>query len=287
MHLLTNSVYDLYDLWRHRDKLGSHLLFKTIEYRRLKKFKNLHQGVKRCFVIGNGPSIKQQNLTLLRNEYTFATNFFVLHEDFEEINLKYLCLSNPKFWRKGTLPSSVLQVLHEHPELITFFEHTFLAVNQRQRLLDRKRCYYVYLDYKHPVFEGHVSLDPARRTHHGHTVIIDLCLPLAYYMGFEEVYLLGCDCDYGLDEAPDYSKAYFYPIQEQEAAPDSASYLTDRWVRNVFNSYSTIKKTFETHDRKIYNATHGGKLEVFPRVNFEDVLGLNRGSNDEGTEWKK
>lgn len=250
------------------------LVFK-IEGRRLKKFKNLHQGVKRCFVIGNGPSIKQQDLTLLKEEYTFATNWFILHDDFKEINLNYLCISNPKFWKKGgTLPSGMLKVLQQYPELVIFFEHSFWIVNRRQRLIDQKRCYCVYLDYNQPVFDGYVSLDPSNQTHHGHTVIIDLCLPLAYYMGFEEVYLVGCDCDYSLDKAADYSKAYFYNIEQQELPPDSVDYMTELWVRNVFASYAIMKNAFEANGRKIYNATRGGRLEVFERVDLEEVLSI-------------
>ncbi len=38
-----------------------------------KKFKNIHKG-NRCFILGNGLSLKQQDLTLLKNEYVFTVN---------------------------------------------------------------------------------------------------------------------------------------------------------------------------------------------------------------------
>ena len=37
-----------------------------------KKFKNIHEG-KRCFIIANGPSIKTQDLRLLKNEICFSS----------------------------------------------------------------------------------------------------------------------------------------------------------------------------------------------------------------------
>ena len=40
---------------------------------------------KRCFIIGNGPSIKDQDLTLFKNEITFVANNFYLHKDFDKI----------------------------------------------------------------------------------------------------------------------------------------------------------------------------------------------------------
>ena len=41
--------------------------------RKLGEFKDVHAG-QRCFIIGNGPSLKQTNLSHLRNEYSFGMN---------------------------------------------------------------------------------------------------------------------------------------------------------------------------------------------------------------------
>ncbi len=41
--------------------------------KRLKKYQNLYNG-KRCFVIGNGPSLKNTDLSLLKDEYAFGMN---------------------------------------------------------------------------------------------------------------------------------------------------------------------------------------------------------------------
>src|SRR5688572_2335525 len=41
--------------------------------KRLKQFKDIHKG-KRAFIIGNGPSLKQTDLTKLKNEITFGMN---------------------------------------------------------------------------------------------------------------------------------------------------------------------------------------------------------------------
>ena len=34
----------------------------------------------------------------------------------------------------------------------------------------------------------------------------------------------------------------------------------------------SAKKFYEGNGRKIYNATRGGKLEVFERVDFDDII---------------
>ena len=51
----------------------------------LEAFHNIHQG-KRCFILGNGPSLKQTDLSKLRNEYTFGMNRIYLA--FEELGFQ-------------------------------------------------------------------------------------------------------------------------------------------------------------------------------------------------------
>jgi hypothetical protein len=123
-----------------------------------------------------------------------------------------------------------------------------------------------------------MSLDITKAVYTGHNVIIDYCLHLAFYMGFSEVYLLGCDCDFKLDEAPDFSKAHFYPQELAGELPPQTGDL-EKQQNDVFNtvntfrkSYSVAKETFEKQGRKIYNAGIGGKLEVLERVNYDELF---------------
>ena len=61
---------------------------------RLRKYKDIHRG-ERCFIIGNGPSLKQLDLTLLKNEYTFGMNR--IYMAFEEMGFStsyYVCMND-------------------------------------------------------------------------------------------------------------------------------------------------------------------------------------------------
>ena len=40
---------------------------------------------RRCFLLGSGPSIKDENLKPLKNEIVFALNNFYVHDDLSEI----------------------------------------------------------------------------------------------------------------------------------------------------------------------------------------------------------
>jgi hypothetical protein len=82
-------------------------------------------------------------------------------------------------------------------------------------------------------------------------------------MGLKEVYLLGCDCTYA-----DGIHAY------EEPAPDLVDRFKDEasFMPELFQAYEVCKRVFESSGRHIYNATQGGKLEVFKRVNLEDSV---------------
>ncbi|MFA5336877.1 MAG: hypothetical protein WC330_00925 [Candidatus Omnitrophota bacterium] len=126
---------------------------------------------------------------------------------------------------------------------------------------------------------GNFSSNIPFETYFGWTVIIDICLPVAFYLGFDTVYLLGCDCDYRLDKAKDFSQSFFYDVSNlPKLAWEELYKSSDRQGSEfghqgkVLAGYQTVKRYFESHGRKIYNAGHGGKLDVFERVNYEDVI---------------
>src|SRR4051812_27753792 len=60
--------------WEHQDPRY------RASMRRLPKFQNSHLG-QRCFIIGNGPSLKNTDLSLLKNEVTFGLNRIYMNFD--------------------------------------------------------------------------------------------------------------------------------------------------------------------------------------------------------------
>ena len=271
-------LYDAIRLWKYRLSQDS---------RNWKTLKNRYQG-KRCFVLGNGPSLKQQDLTLLKDEITFVTNWFVLHPEFEKINPKYYCICAHEVF--GTKSDEYVQWNKE----VNFEQKLYDLLQEKAKKSIKVFPFYfkegikskelfvddilMYLFFEHPAKaihkEGYMNLDIANeRLTSGETVILNFCLPIAYYLGFEEIYLLGCDCDYGIQKPSD-NRSYFYPSQEQSGMAPSFEWLHKSWSSDgpMIQSYAVARQEFETRNRKIYNATPGGKLEVFPRVKYENLF---------------
>ena len=118
------------------------------------------------------------------------------------------------------------------------------------------------------LFDGWPSQDLSKGICSSVTVT-QLCLQIAYYMGFKEVYLVGCDCDYsGVHHFNDEA----YSFQFKGTKDEKFKRWTNWYLTNVFDMYSLCKKVFEADGRKIYNSTVGGKLEVFERISLGEVI---------------
>ena len=122
----------------------------------------------------------------------------------------------------------------------------------------------------------HFSPNAARRVWTGGTVSY-LCMQLAYYMGFKDVYLIGFDHSYRI---PDDAVVEGNDILSQSGDPNhfSRDYFGrgKRWhdpmVDRMAEAYEKAKQCYEASGRRILNATAGGRLEVFDRVSYDRLF---------------
>jgi hypothetical protein len=245
--------------------------------RQLSKLHNKYKG-QRCFVLGNGPSLKRQNIGLLKDEFVFVTNSFFLHEEFASLNHCFYCVSDPIFWGcRDSFDPKFLESISQKKDIVYFININIQPIYQEQQINFKTPVFFVRVNTSKKVWKGIFSTNVLFETYWGCTVIIDICLPMAFYLGFDRIYLLGCDCDYRLNEAKDFSKSYFYDVSELpksmlEAMCKSRDRGGFEYSKEIPDSYQIVKKYFEDHGRKIYNAGYGGKLDIFERVNYEDII---------------
>ena len=93
----------------------------------VKKFKNKHLG-ERCFIVGNGPSLKNTKLDLIKNEFSFAMNRISMIFDFTEWRPSYYSCTTTNIhraeWKKD------IRIMLE--EAGYFGTEGFSYVNKRQ-----------------------------------------------------------------------------------------------------------------------------------------------------------
>lgn len=248
---------------------------------RLLAFKDIYKG-KRCFIIGNGPSLRKQDLTVLKDELTFVTNWFPLYEKCDDITPNFYCVSDCEFfgeWKGGMLNQHWYSLVSENlTSAIKFFPFPLKSHIEKDQLFSTDKTF--YLDFSPHYFGVHnvwkkmnLQLDITKPLLAGHTVIIDFCIPIAAYMGFSEIYLLGCDCDYGKSLSQNGQREYFYPSEKHTTGSPDAKYLASVWESgSVLKTYGYVKKRLDEQGINVFNATIGGKLEVFERVALSSLF---------------
>lgn len=229
--------------------------------KRLKKFKNIHKN-ERCFIIGNGPSLKIEDLERLKDEITFGTNriFNIFNET--DWRPTYYCIQD----------FSLMNQISREIDNIKAKEK-FLSINAKwkYRLRFNENTNYFFLNTKryYPNMPN-FSKDIAHEICEGFTVTYG-AMQIAMYMGFKEIYLLGVDFNYSVYKNNDGK------IIKQEGVKDYFSNDNNDGLNapNLENSYLAYKKAKEYSSEvgcKIFNSTRGGNLDIFERVNLDDLF---------------
>lgn len=221
----------------------------------IEKLKHIHDG-ETCFIVATGPSLKIEDLNILEQKQipTFSVN-----------EVGYAYDSTP--WRptyyvgldRGLLEGEFLQrVKPEEQCKVAFLGDTSPLYWEEKRganVLKLHFCSEWPVD-RYPKF----SEDLARKAYGGGTIVY-VCMQLAVYMGFKQIYLLGVD----FTGANEHGSKYEHFFHEKELR--SVSY-TDL----VRAGYIKARQYAETHGIKICNATRGGMLEVFERADFDSLF---------------
>lgn len=235
--------------------IGRLLRISGKKYDKIEQLKSSESG--RCFIVATGPSLTIDDVKKLKNEKTFGVNS--LCKIFEQLD-----------WETTYYVIQDRGVFHTLYEEIRKFKTTmFIHADQHfeQKYLAGIKCEkYIFPRY----YGNHIwnrrnlktgfSKDARLIIHEGYTVAY-VALQLAAYMGFKEIYLLGADCNYSKDE----NKQHFVK---------SGYYATNYATigNEMLYAYSVAKKELDRMGVKVFNATRGGMLEIFPRVDLDEVL---------------
>lgn len=244
------------------------------EVERLRKLKGIFSG-ERVFVLGNGPSLNKTPLHLLENEFTFVTNRAYLLYD--KINWR------PSFYT--TLDWRVVpDIAHEINVLngmVCFFEERFNGILREGDDVfwythtppltpDEKRFAY--------------NIDLGIR---GAGSVTGSAIQIAFYLGFSEIYLIGCDLGYkvnssvkqeGEDVFGTGTKLFLTSTENDDPNHFDKRYFGKgrRWhdpnVARMISGHEQCKAGILSAGGKIFNATVGGELEVYERVDFNSLF---------------
>ncbi|MFX0014106.1 MAG: 6-hydroxymethylpterin diphosphokinase MptE-like protein [Promethearchaeota archaeon] len=254
---------------------------------KIKALHDRHKG-ERCFILGNGPSLNRTNLTNLRNEVSIASSGifhifkensyrptyytvvdFIFAQQYARIIDKVIKNDNIT----GILLNSLKKYIQGDPSTIwvnflpTWIHGHYSQYTQENMETNREKPLL-------PEFSENL----VRGIHDAGTVTY-VNLQLALYMGFSDIYLIGVDHNYKVKETivtenpdilisdyevdPNHFSPNYTPKGHKMAVPR---------VTIMESAYYKARKVAESRGVNIYDATKGGQLKVYRKIDYDSLF---------------
>lgn len=216
----------------------------------LSSYRNKHQG-ETCFLISNGPSIKHMDLSKLRNRVTFGSNRIYLLFDQLGFETSYYLVADDHWGINSSREISSLMM----PKFISMFARKYIEYDPSISFL---RPEYDIKNFITDIREG-ISI---------YYTVNYMAMQIAYYMGFKKVILIGADHSWDESGGSDPTKDINHFHEAYKPGPYKGN------KKGMEMVYQIAKAKFEADGREILDATVGGKLQVFRKIDFQDALNL-------------
>jgi hypothetical protein len=230
--------------------------WRRASIRKLAALKDIHRN-QRCFIIGNGPSLKKTDLTRLRGEYTFG------------VNRIYLMFSELGFPTTYYLSVNSLVIEQCAADIRTLPVPKFLSWRTRHLVQPTADTIFLHTTYTGPKF----AEDARERMWEGATVTY-VALQLAFHMGFRQAILIGVDHSFSTQGKPNTTIV----SQGDDLDHFHTSYFGKgfRWqlpdLDTSERGYLIAREAYQRAGRQVLDATIGGKLTIFPKVDYETLF---------------
>jgi hypothetical protein len=241
--------------------MKQNILYRTTDagresLRMLDSLKGAHRG-RRCFILGNGPSLRQTDLTKLHGEFTFG------------LNRIYLLFPELGFPTSYLVTVNKLVIDQCAAELASVPTTKFFPWTTRKAFPNAAGIVFIR-NYCAPM----QFVTDARRSLWSGATVTFVAMQLAYHIGFDEVILIGVDHSFitqgkphtavvSEGDDPNHFSANYFGRGFKWQLPDLASSEIE---------YRIARTAFEADGRRIVDATIGGKLTVFQKADYNTLF---------------
>lgn len=239
---------------------------KTAPGKALAAYKNRYQG-RRCFLIGNGPSLRADDLTKLHEAGEITFGFNRIYNIFDQTP-----------WRPTFYISQDEKMLSGCADVVNGLDLPvkFIPIQMdwwHDIHIDGAALFNIIDQKMEDPREFSFSDDIASGIYNSSTGMYTAA-QMAAYMGFTEIYFIGVDHHFHISQnnkgeivVDNTAKDYFTDKYNE----DKASLFIPNTEKSTL-TYVAMKDHCERRGIRVFNATRGGKLEVFRRVDFDSLF---------------
>lgn len=239
----------------------------------LAKLRNSYCG-ETAVILGNGPSLNETDLDLLRDQHTFGVNSIFLARDRLSEPLSFYVVEDRAVFADN------VDAIKRYEAGVRFFPCQYRHHFSEKEIGENTIFFRMNTGfYRHDTgTNGHprFSTCAPQRLYCGQSVTI-INLQLAHWLGFRKVVLIGMDFSYSIPETADRSGDVIVSRgpDQNHFHPDYFGYgktWHDPKLDRVLVSYRLCNEIYRASGRSIVNATVGGELEVFERQPLAEAL---------------
>lgn len=237
---------------------------------------NRHLG-KRCFILCNGPSVMVQDVSKLKGEIVISVSSGYLHPAYKNFAPLYHCV--PQITYKTMTELDVVNWFKEMQNQVgratLFLSLTEQNLVEKYGLFPNNEVRYVCMGRtRYPSSVDGLDLSGIIP---GVQSVPLMAIMVALYIGCKEIYLLGTEHDWFVKK--EYK--YFYEPTvlagkdfnvNRDGSIKGSIYDELPSVTKLWQQYRAIRLLASQVGVRIINATSGGLLDEFDRVEFENLF---------------
>jgi len=220
----------------------------------LSTMKGIYRGEK-CFVLGRNVNYGRIDIGELKNEFVILSDVNASEDRVRELNKGIYCISDVRVWLNGNgVSPNLVSFLRRTPKLSKLFEGPAKGLLKGHPDLAGQQIFFKNVNHKLPLWKGYFEEDITRNLCWGYHVVLDMCLPLAFYLGFSEVHVLGCSWKHEIESQ--HLKRFFslyaygdhYNLTEN-ILPYESIYgpIEELWEC----AYEHVRQMFVNHNKKV------------------------------------
>ena len=232
--------------------------WKKKNSKKLNHFHDKHAG-ERIFLIANGPSLAQMDLTPLKHKITFGMNRIYLLEEKMGFSPNYFSCINE------------LVLEQFSPEIDSLNSIKYLNYNRNSLFTKGKSNYFLKTKL---ALKDKFSYKPFNGVYSGGTVTY-VALQLIYALGFSEVIIIGLDHNFKDKGIPNKTEIRKTELDDNHFHPDYFPKGFKWQLPDLLRSemaYSIARRVFEKDNRRIIDCTVNGKCNIFEKGEYENFV---------------
>jgi hypothetical protein len=227
-----------------------------------KKFQDRHSGG-RCFILGTGPSINNltnSHIQKLSKEFTIAVNSAYKAPKLSPIKPTYYSLLDNNYW--GIASYTFSEIADQYKDAPPIF---ITDIRARSAVPAKAECIYLHAK-NYPV--NRMRFDITKNLSITMNVV-SFSILCAIYMGFREIYLLGCDYDLFCSRVGTHC---YDDNTEIEELPKYNLGFYLKYYQLTTQFHYLIADLAKDVGVRVINASEGSLLDAYPHKHIEQVL---------------